>query len=295
MQDNMPYLNAALVNPGSTLPLLCLDIENNTCRPYRNVFQVLHKHEEIEFILVLKHKLHVQTTMAEVTLYEGEGIFIPKHVLHVLNTFGDCVCKAFLFSDTLLTPLGHPSLYDDVLKWTADPLMPLVKLNKDSPSLDKLKNLNTQAQHENNAFALMTSIYDLWSTFTSHTEPGDYKVIAATKDEGDRLKQYLAYIHGHYATPIDLEGIAKAGFTSVSECNRRFKSTLNVTAYDYLIKYRINVSLDMLKEGRYTITEIAHKVGYNSPSQYTKYFKRHMHQTPRTYKKAWRHKSGGSF
>lgn len=294
LSSQQPFLIGELVDHSKELPFLALDIKDNTCMPPRRVFQILHKHEEIEFILVHKNKLHIQTSMSEIIVNEGEGAFIPKNVLHVLNTYGNCICSAFLFPDLLLVSALNSGMYDDIKKYTENPMMDLV-LIKPSPTekeiLNKLSVLNTIAFNETSVpfytFKLLSTLYDLWFTFVTHIDINTKSVLPMQKTRGDRLKCYLEFIQLNYDKSIAIKDIAESGYTSVSECNRNFKILLNTTAYEYLIQYRINKSLELMKLHQYSIAHIAHEVGYSSPSQFTKYFKRHMNITPTAYMKSF--------
>lgn len=292
-----PFLIAQQLKTSKDFPFLALDMQDDTCIPPRKVFQILHKHEEIEFIYVLENKLQIQTPMSNITIHAGQGAFIPKNVLHVLNTFGNCKCKGFLFPDSLLVPEIYPELYPAIKSYTENPMMDLVLITdteKEAPILDKLRALDKSAydrpQSDMHSFKLLSRIYDLWFTFTTCIEIASKSVTNQDKVKGDRLKTYLEYIQLNYHQTLTVEMIADSAFTSVSECNRTFKSLLKVTAYDYLIQYRMNQSLDLIKSQQFSIEEVAYRAGYNSPSQFTKYFKKHMGLTPLQYMKTWRNK-----
>lgn len=287
---NQPYLVAGKIDTKYNIPFLSLDIRDNTCIPPRNVFQILHKHEELEFILVLKNKLHIQTTTTELTVNEGEAAFIPKNVLHVLNTYGTCVCKGFLFPDTILSPASSENLYSDITKYTENPTMDLVSIK---PFASEIKVIEALHELESVAFVnddnphydfkILSKIYDLWHSFVSNINFEEKLKGTEHREKSERLKKYLEFIQLNYHNKISIQDIADSGYTSITECNRIFKSFLNTTAYEYLIQYRINKSLNILKKQDKSITEIAHMVGYNSPSQFTKYFKNLMLMTPREY------------
>lgn len=291
LSQNQSYLVAKNIDTKSNIPFLALDIQDNTCIPPRNVFQILHKHEEVEFIIVEKNKLQIQTAMTELIVNEGEGAFIPKNVLHVLNTYGTCICKGFLFPDTILAPQSCEDLYANVSKFTDSPTIDLVSIKpfaNEEKVIDSLHQLASVAFRSNNDpnydFLILSKIYDLWSSFVSNINFDEKSNIPEHKEKGERLKNYLEFISLNYHNKISISDIADSGFTSVSECNRIFKSFLNITAYEYLIKYRINKSLDLLNKENHSITEISQMVGYSSPSQFTKYFKKHMLMSPRKYK-----------
>lgn len=297
LSEQQPHLIAKQVKDSQDIPFMLLDIKDNSCVPPRKVFQILHKHEEVEFILVLENKLQIKTTMSEIVLNEGEGAFIPKNVLHVLNTYGNCKCRGFLFPDMLLSSPICDKLYKKVIKHTENPMVDLVFIKKTGNHkeiIEKLMDLNTVASKHFiepfYKFKLMSTLYDLWYTFAKNIDLDSKNQVKIRKTKGEILKKYLEFIQVNYSNAISVKDIADSGFTSVSECNRIFNMMINITAYEYLIKYRINKSLEFIKVKKYSIAQIADKVGYSSPSQFSKYFKRHVGVTPSAYLKTWEKK-----
>lgn len=295
ISSGMFFVIADQIKSDNHLPFLPLDIKDNICIPPRKVFQIMHKHEEIEFILVLENTLHIQTTMSDIIVQAGQGVFIPKNVLHILDTRGNCTCRSFLFNDRLLSPSFYSDIYESVTKITEHPTIDILLINKvdsEQDIINKLKVLNKIAFEESKGpyydFKLLSAIYDLWYTFSSNISMDITPDIYTKKAKGERLKKYLEYIQFNYKNSITIEEIAKSGYTSISECNRIFKKYLNVTAYEYLIQYRINKSLELLKDRKYSVANISSIVGYNSPSQFTKYFKKHMGITPTEYIHSWK-------
>lgn len=292
LATHQPYLVAEQIKENNKLPILVLGIENNGCMPAREVFQILHKHEELEFIYVEENQLHIKTTMSEVILNKGEAIFIPKNTLHVLNTYGTCKCTAVLFPESLLMPAALTSVIGDTLQFTENPLIDLVHLTPSQNTtmintLLEISTLNKSTSPDSiKYYRLLASIYDLWASLLDTTDINSKMVHPLAKAKSDRLVQYIEYVQFNFHLPISIEDIANSGFTSVSECNRTFKELLKLTAYEYLIQYRINKSLELLKTNLYSIADISYKVGYNSPSQFAKYFKQHINMTPTQYRKS---------
>lgn len=85
----------------------------------------------------------------------------------------------------------------------------------------------------------------------------------------------LSFIHQNYSDNITLQEIAAIAHLSISECTRSFKRTIHMTPYDYLIKYRIKKSSELLISTDSTITEIAHRVGFNHVNHFIQSFKKH--------------------
>ena len=63
-----------------------------------------------------------------------------------------------------------------------------------------------------------------------------------------------------------------------------FKKSLKMSPYDYLINYRINESMKLLKNSSLSILDISENVGFNNVSHYIQIFKKKTGQTPLEYR-----------
>lgn len=126
----------------------------------------------------------------------------------------------------------------------------------------------------------------LWFTMISNITLSSEESPKYFKQQQERIQLMISYIHQNYADSITLPEIAEAAHLSVSECNRSFKKTLHTTPYDYLIKYRIKKSTELLVDTDCTISEIARRVGFNHVNHFIQSFKKHYRKTPKEYRKS---------
>jgi transcriptional regulator GlxA family with amidase domain len=109
---------------------------------------------------------------------------------------------------------------------------------------------------------------------------------ASLSTEQKRLKEMLHYIHEHYGEKISLEEIASSTHISKRECLRTFKKAMQLSPFQYLLKYRMMQSADLLKERPdLSISEIATLCGFDSASLFSAHFRRFYNVTPRNYRK----------
>ena len=59
-----------------------------------------------------------------------------------------------------------------------------------------------------------------------------------------------------------------------------FKEVTGINFLQYLNGYRLNMAIDMMKEGGVNISEIAPKCGFQNPGYFAKIFKRYFGMTP---------------
>ena len=62
------------------------------------------------------------------------------------------------------------------------------------------------------------------------------------------MRKILGYIAEKYDQDITLEELAKVGFISVTKCLKLFKEYTSLSPIAYLIKYRLNIVYELIKE-----------------------------------------------
>jgi YesN/AraC family two-component response regulator len=103
----------------------------------------------------------------------------------------------------------------------------------------------------------------------------------------EMVKQALSIIETAFSNEINMDELAGKLFTNKFELIRKFKRFIGITPYDYLIKYRINEAKTFLENTLLSVSEIAHKVGFEDASYFIKVFREHEATTPLRYRKNW--------
>lgn len=95
----------------------------------------------------------------------------------------------------------------------------------------------------------------------------------------------FAYIAEHYSDPdLSFRRICEALFVSSSYLSKIFKQDTNETFVDYLAKYRIQKSLQLLANPEIRMYEIASDVGYKSQQYFSAAFKKILGVSPTEYR-----------
>ncbi|MCB9523958.1 MAG: AraC family transcriptional regulator [Myxococcales bacterium] len=94
------------------------------------------------------------------------------------------------------------------------------------------------------------------------------------------VAQALARIHGDCARPFAVEDLAKASGMAVSSFHRAFKEVTGETPLQYLKKVRLLKAKGLLVFAGKRVEEAAYDVGYASPSQFSREFKRYFQVSP---------------
>lgn len=99
------------------------------------------------------------------------------------------------------------------------------------------------------------------------------------------IERATEFIRKNYDRNLSLNDIAQACFISSYHLSHIFKEQLNCTIMEYLTRVRMEEAKKMLSNPRFTIIDIAEKIGYNDPGYFCRVFKKKEGITPSAYKK----------
>lgn len=114
----------------------------------------------------------------------------------------------------------------------------------------------------------------------------DYRSIKSCNRQ-TLLSKIFTYIHENYQNSITLNDIAKAVYLSPSYLSSIISNETGKGFTDILNEVRIQQAIELLKDPRRKIAEIAYTVGYNEPQYFTMIFKKHTDLTPRDYRELY--------
>jgi AraC-like DNA-binding protein len=97
----------------------------------------------------------------------------------------------------------------------------------------------------------------------------------------EKLKRAVAYIHDQIQTHLTVAGIAREVHISPHHFTLLFKQSTGQSPYQYVIEARTRKARELLASGRYSISEIAHQVGFADQSHLTRHIKRLFGITPK--------------
>ena len=104
-----------------------------------------------------------------------------------------------------------------------------------------------------------------------------------------RLERLWIFIEKHYSDPdIHLADAAKHSGVSDDHLNLLLNRFGNTTFHDLLTRYRVEKCLKLLHEKNYTLTEIYSRCGFNSPTTFSRQFKKWVGCLPSEYKRLMR-------
>jgi len=96
-----------------------------------------------------------------------------------------------------------------------------------------------------------------------------------------RIAQTLRQMHSEYSTPLSIDSLAASVHMSTSTFHRAFRQVTTESPLQYLKKIRLNKARELIQHQGKRVHDAALLVGYTSPSQFNREFKRHFHATPK--------------
>ena len=282
------YINSINLNQDTNFPYLVLNVINENSFPRNPGFQVMHWHEDLQFIYVLSGSIEVVTLDTRTQLRAGEGIFLNKNVVHLVRKMGSCHYNSFIFPDRFLKfyPGGPAETMVDQLVGKEN--LPIFKFENREEHRSVLQTLQELSALEAQKTALypyevLTTLCTLWLGFSriaatpqAHANPSPVKA---------RMIIFLRYIEQHYPDAITLDALAESAHVSRSECLRCFHTALQTAPYQYLMEYRLSRAAELLRNTDLAIGEVAARVGFGQLSHFGKCFKEKTGVSPSIYRK----------
>lgn len=259
-----------------------------------------HWHPEIELTLVMEGEIAYQVNDSLYHLKEGEGLFCNTNVLHSGRGFGkeDCSYLSVTFHPRLLYGYSSSVMQNKYMKdilrnpslasihftageeWQRQILGQMERIRM----LDRDRPVSMEVQ-------MQIALLEIWRQIYEHVE------IQKTEDrengrDTERIRRIMEYIREHYPEKISLEDLAEQIHLCRSESCRLFKRYMNESMFQYLLDYRIEKSLELLRRSELDVTQIAGHVGFASPGYYSRIFRRKMGCTPLEYRKSRNRREG---
>jgi AraC-like DNA-binding protein len=97
----------------------------------------------------------------------------------------------------------------------------------------------------------------------------------------DGVSQALAWIEANYARAFTVEELARAANLSVSGLHHKFKALTHMGPLQYQKQLRLQAARRLMLSGAMDATTAAMTVGYESPSQFSREYRRLFNRPPR--------------
>ena len=123
-------------------------------------------------------------------------------------------------------------------------------------------------------------VRELLYTIMKGAHAGPLYSLAMKNSNLARIDLVLNEIHEKFDRRMDIHNLARIANMSVSSFHQAFKDVTSFSPIQYLKTIRLSKARSYLIENAFKVNEAAAKVGYESPSQFNREFKRYFGVTP---------------
>lgn len=257
----------------------------------------LHRHTEFEISLILSGKGVYSTTSGEYCFEKGDMFLFSTNEYHYITDieYGDDKCFQILniqFAPAFIYESGNSkdTLFMNIFLHRTAEFHNM--LNRDNPYTEQIRQLFYCIKQEceekkpcyrtetrNKVISILINIFRNYNYAESTISPS-----ASYNIEG--LQKAIAYINENYCYDISLDAIAAAAFLSKFHFMHLFKSTYNMTVWDYINIKRIDKALSLLANSNENILTVAAKSGFNNSANFNRIFKKITGLTPKEYRQS---------
>ena len=200
---------------------------------------------------------------------KGSFIFIPMGVLHKTDS------EECMYNERILFSFDN-SIFDETNMYLLDELtntklscIPEKKLHR----LEEIISLTEKEyQREDKYSKNMQKLYlnELITLICRYRQPSPPAV-----NESDKIIFEISdYIRKNYDKNISLKELSKRFAMSESHLSRKFKNVSGTGVNEYITYVRIANAESLLKQKKYTVSEIAYKCGFNDSNYFSTVFRR---------------------
>ena len=249
-----------------------------------------HWHDDLEILYVKSGKLRVRIPSESFDLSAGDCLVVNCGILHSAKAEPKCRLHSVVFNPLLVTG-NADSVY--AVKY----LSPLISCGVFRSYRLKRKTDGEMVQSFTDAFRCMETdapgfefnvreklsrfCYLLYRKYAANISGSK-----AIRNQDDlRIRKMLDFIQTHYREDITLKEISGAADIGQRESLRCFKRSIQLSPVQYLLKYRIMKGAQLLiSHPADSISETAGSCGFDSPSYFTKTFRKFFGCSPKKYR-----------
>jgi AraC-like DNA-binding protein len=111
-------------------------------------------------------------------------------------------------------------------------------------------------------------------------QAGVLRALVEQQGHFSRIASALSHLRDHYAEPLSVEALASCANMSASTFHEHFKRSTLLSPMQYLKRLRLLKAQQMLIGEGQGVAQVAHRVGYQSTSQFSREYKRHFQRSP---------------
>ena len=145
----------------------------------------------------------------------------------------------------------------------------------------------TEFKNEYQSDLLISSLETFLIQLQSHMGYSTQKISSPANQhyENGLLEEIVQYINSHLYDPLPIESLYDNFAVSRSTLQNLFKNYMNITPKAYINHEKLNLSRLLIRDGKYSVTQVANLLGFNSIHYFSRKFTQKFHINPSEYAK----------
>lgn len=252
-----------------------------------------HWHKEIEALVVVQGTARVFLGEQCFSVPAGSGIFCNSNVLHRFAIDGDenCIFHSIVVDSSVMGGSAE-SIFSQkyIFPLTKAHNLPFVFFSPteewQKECLAAIENAHQACamEYEGYEFVIREEISKLCLLIIQHHHEQVYEADHSFSIDARRMTKLMKYIQEHYQDQITLKDLADTVNLCPRECQRCFKKILHTSPTNYILQFRLKHAIDLLMNTDLSVMEISGATGFNSPSYFSKMFRKHFGESPNEYR-----------
>jgi len=251
-----------------------------------------HWHPELELTYIIKGEMVYQVHHLSFHLKEGDAFFCNSNALHsgIMFQNQDCEYYSVTFDAKLIYGYENSLIYNQYMSCILmDLSFPCIHFSQEKEwyqnEIRLIKDILCVFHEKNTGYEMQINsiLLDFWKILFLNKNSAPAFSFENTKND-ERMRKILQYISLNYTNKITLDDISKEIYLCTSECSRLFKKYMNMPLFEYILQYRIEMSLPYLLDTTCTMTQIAEKCGFYDSNYYAKTFHKIKGCSPKVFR-----------
>ena len=215
-------------------------------------------------VLVMLYPMPVE---AEIVLASPDSPFLVAGILIDLGRMADVLLRIARIDGAAAKPVA------------TDP-SGLFSIPLNDQLLDPILRLFETLEDPRDAAMLGDAIIDeIYYRILCHERGGELRYLLQQRGEIQRISRAVEYIHNNLDKPVDVGQLADMVHMSRTTFYENFREVMHVSPLQYAKSVKLYEAQLLIKDGA-KANEAGYRVGYNSPAQFSREYKRHFGYAP---------------
>lgn len=274
MDKNITYI----FQGSSFIDLTIYQYGQEKCAPLLSCGPATHNHYLLHYVLEGKGNLTIGTD-EHYPLHAGQAFLICPRCI---STYTADKAQPWTYIWIEFDGLKVPTFLSDAGLGRKNPIY-MPSSSAGAMELEAL--MMNMLQYHENPMKLLGNMY--WILEALIRTSSSRKPPKSANLQEFYVHEAMMYIERHYNQDITVAQLADWCNLDRSYFGKIFKETILVTPQEYIIRYRINMACELLKNADLSIGDVSSQVGYENQLHFSRAFKKVMGMPPREWRKKY--------